>query len=135
MKILLLIFCLVTIIFADIPYERKLYETILPTLFKQKPIKVYTNGKITKLLQDSEQFRVVSHCDATVVLLLGKDFTHLPPECSTKPIFATDYKTFRSPYSIGAFYWRKGRPQISFRKDNIKKFNLTLPDSLKRYAQ
>ena len=116
-------------------YELRLYEKVLPMLYNEKTIKVFPDYTTKSDLEKSTVLNVVDNCYEADVLI-GKKFHNMRDGCEAKPIFATSYKSYKKHKSvIGAFYWRKGRPQISFRKDNIKKFNLTLPDSLKRYAQ
>jgi len=116
-------------------YELRLYEKILPILYGTRTLKVFPDHTTQNDLQKSTILKVVPNCyDADV--LIGKRFHNLHNGCETKPIFATSYKSYKNHKTvIGAFYWRKGRPQISFKKENIQKFNLFLPDSLKRYAQ
>jgi len=36
---------------------------------------------------------------------------------------------------VGGFYWQKGRPNILFLKDNIDKYNIKLPSSMKQYIE
>ena len=124
-----------SVLFSNTQYELKLYETILPVLFQQKKLKVYADNKSKEVLLNSRLFSVTSHCKQAE-LLLGKNFTNLDRQCMEKPLFATDYKSFKNfENSFGAFYWRKGRPQIKFNLKLIQKFKLYLPQNMKKYAQ
>ena len=135
MRRLLLILCCFTILFAGEDYELKLYEKVLPLLFSEDSLKVYGDSEAKEILDESKILVLTRSCnDAT--LLIGKNFDDLESSCKNKPIFATSYRAFTDlESSFGAFYWRKGRPQIKFNSSNIKKFNLFLPNNLQRYAQ
>ncbi len=134
----LIILCAVctVMLFANEDYELKLYEKILPDIFAQTPIYIYATHEAKEILQKSTKFKVVDRCDKRVVLLVGEDFTHLPVECKNKPVFATNYRTFRdNANSFGAFYWSKGRPQVYFKQKNVQKFHIKLPSYLRKYER
>ena len=123
-------------LFAEDSYELKLYESVLPMIFKNTPIHIYADADIKKLLSKSTLFKIVSVCDNNTTLIIGKNFTNLPESCEDKPLFATSYRWYKNhKNSIGAFYWRKGRPQLKFKKEALYDFNITLPQALSKYAQ
>ena len=117
-------------------YEVELYNKVLPSIFTKKPITVFVDKETKALLKESKKFKIVNKCDAKVVLLIGKNFTNLSTLCRHKPQFSTSYKSFKNDInSFGAFYWRKGRPQIRFQQEVIDRYNLRLPDSLQKYIK
>jgi len=133
-KIFLIFLFIVSFLNAKSNYELKLYETIIPAIFSDYPINVYIDDDMYLLLKDSTVFNIVQNCDSSVTLLIGKNFGTLSLECRNKPVFSTNYRSFKkNQNSFGAFYWRKGRPQIKFNTDVLRKYDLVLPDSLKRY--
>ena len=135
MKNIFLTLIFSTVLFAGSSYELKLYEKVLPYIF-ETPIKVYVDDDTKKLLQNSDKFEIVSTCSDAVVLLIGKNFEDLPLKCKEKPLFATSYRWYKNyENTLGAFYWRKGRPQLRFKKDTFKRHNINLPPSLIRYAR
>jgi len=135
MKKLTIIFILIINLNANNNYELKLYEQLLPKIFSTNIITVFADKKTKELLSKSDKFILVDNCDDAIVIIgknLNKDITL----CQYKPHFNTSYKSFNnSKNSFGAFYWRKGRPQIRFKLDAIKKYNLDLPSNLKKYAR
>ena len=134
MKKLLLLFIFIQFnLSADSNYELKLYEKILPAIFHKQPLKVFTDKDTKTLLNNSGTFVIVNSChDATI--LIGKKFPSLPNKCKNKPLFSTSYLSYHNQKnSFGAFYWRKGRPQLKFKNDVLKKLNIILPISLKEY--
>jgi len=136
-KKLFLLLVVFTLACAEDNYELKLYETVLPLIFTKTPIKIYTDTQETaKIFQQSRFFYIVPHCDHSVELLVGNKFGHLSPACADKPLFSTTYKSFKmEPNSFGAFYWRKGRPQIKFKTKTLHRYHLILPKTLQRYAR
>ncbi len=133
-KIIFIIFIFVNLYATD-NYTLKLYEAILPKIF-DVPIKVYIKDDIKSILSVSREFIVVDSCDETVDILIGKHFDNLPESCQKKPVFATSYNEYKDNiHSFGAFYWRKGRPQIRFNQINLQKYNLVLPTELQKYMR
>lgn len=138
MKKILIIFILVytTLLNGSDKYELKLYEKVLPSIFTTTPIKVYVDKNTKELLKNSNKFEIMDSCDDATVLLIGKSFVNIDSQCQGKPMFSTSYRGFKNgTNSFGAFYWRKGRPQIRFKRDVLDKYNLFLPNSLQKYAK
>jgi len=106
-------------------YEIELYKEVFNSLFSKK-VKVYSDREIA--------LNLVKDCLRADILLIY-DIKNIPKKCTNKPLFVTNYKDFLNTKAIGAFYWRKGRPQLKFKIKTILKYNLNLPDALKEYAQ
>jgi len=133
-KFIILIFT-ITSLFSNQNYELKLYEKILPAIFKKDHLKIYVDAQQKNIIKNSDIFTIVSDCN-DALFLIGKKFGYLDMKCLSKPLFSTSYKSFNNQEnSFGAFYWRKGRPQIKFKKNVLLRYNLQLPDSLKRFVQ
>ena len=137
MKIILIasfVFC--NILVANSSYAVKLYEKILPSMIENRPIKVFVDKETKELLKNSELFQIVEVCTEKVDILIGQNFHYITEECEKKPIFATNYKTYKkNDNSIGAFYWRKGRPQIIFNSKNLTYFQVPLAVSLRKFQE
>jgi len=134
-KIFLIWIFIHQVLLAESSYELKLYEKVLPYIF-ETPIKVYVDGSTKNLLQNSDEFEIKSTCSDDVVLVIGKNFSDLPQACKEKPLFATSYRWYKNyKNSLGAFYWRKGRPQLRFKKDIFEKYNIDVPYSLRKYVK
>jgi len=131
----IIVLILITNVFgSNENYELKLYEKILPSIFK-KHFLIYTDSKNKDIIEYSSNLKMAVNCrDAD--LLLGKGFKNLSATCQDKPVFSTSYRSFlNNPNAIGAFYWRKGRPQIRFKADALKKYDLKLPKSLEEFVR
>ena len=133
-KIIIISIFIINTLFASDSYESKLYEKILPMVFQQKNINIFPDNEAKDFFKNSSKFNIVYNCD-DADLLVGKSIENFPLDCKNKPIFATSYRLFSNENSFGAFYWRKGRPQIKFKLSVIEKFNLHLPQSFKKYAK
>jgi len=133
MKFFILCFIFTKLLFSN-NYELKLYEHILPSIFKGK-ILIYTDSKSKEILENSKILTIVDKC-SEANLLIGKNFNNLDELCKKKPLFTTSYKSYKNNKdSFGAFYWRKGRPQLKFKKDVIEKLNFLLPNNLQKYVK
>ncbi len=135
-KIFLILLLFGMVLRAGDNYELKLYEKVIPAIFKHRPIKVYGDSEVSKLLRHSRKFVMVKQCHKAHILIVAKVLDLPQVNCQEKPLFVTSYKAFKdNPNSFGAFYWRKGRPQIRFREEVMRRYHLTLPNALKRYAK
>jgi hypothetical protein len=115
---------------ADVNYELKFYERVIPLIFKT-PVHIYADSDIKFILKNSSKFIIEKNCKDAVVLIGNIKNTNC-----TKPLFATDYEVYKlSPNSFGAFYWRKGRPQLKFKRDKLKEFNIKLDKTLEKYIK
>jgi len=133
MRFFILCFIFTKLLFAN-NYELKLYEHILPSIFKGK-ILIYTDSKSKEILENSKILTIVDKC-SEANLLIGKNFNNLDELCKKTPLFTTSYKSYKNNKdSFGAFYWRKGRPQLKFKKDVIEKLNFILPNNLQKYVK
>ena len=129
--LLLLLICFVSAN-ADV-YTQKLYETILGSIFKERPIVVFATGDAKATLENSNMFRVVNSCENDTLAVVDDGFISLK-RCKDIPIFTTTHRSYvQIPDAFGAFYWRKGRPQIHFRERELKMFHLSLPHDLQRF--
>jgi hypothetical protein len=124
------------ILSANGDYELKLYDSILPKIYTKNIISVYIqDSEIKTLLQKSRHFKITNRCE-NAELIIGKYPDMLDYDCQNIPIFATSYRSYKNiQNAIGAFYWRKGRPQVKFNLNTIERYNLYLPQNLKKYAQ
>jgi len=131
-KFILLIYLAVTVFANNKEYELKLYEKVLGSIFEEEIINIYSDEQLKDILLKSKKFLIVDSCKKATVLI-GNDFK---TKCDNLPCFATSYKMFKKEENvIGAFYWRKGRPQLKLKTNVLNKFALNLPENLKKYSK
>jgi hypothetical protein len=111
--------------------ERILLEKVFENLFNKKVIKVYASKDVQKLLKGSVVIKIVKECKKADIIV--GNFVDI--NCS-KPVFVFSYFLYKDHSNIlGAFYWRKGRPQLRLRHNVIKKYNLFIKDDLKDFLE
>ena len=125
MKILLIILGIVINLFANSEkVETQIYENIISNLSNNKKIKVWTNNsKISYIFgKYSKKLIVVDKKDANIYILSYKE--DIP---NNKIVLTTNYKLLKKlKNSVGAFYWKKGRPNIIFIDDRLKRKHILL---------
>ena len=132
-KIIITIFFLFSYLHASDNITLKLYEKVLTSIFHSQTIKVFVDEQSKEILKDSDILKIVDSCDKSVVVLVGS-FSTLTNSCENKPIFSTNYRAFKhTANSFGAYYWRKGRPQLKFKRETLDRYQLFLPVALERY--
>ncbi len=130
MKIIFLIIFSISL-YANSSYELKLYDKVFTSLFEKEKINIYTTKKYESIFKYHHKFNIVTNCKEADLI-----FSNIDSNCTKKPIFVKDYKSFKEIKNvIGAFYYRKGRPQLKLNKKNIKKFNLNIDNYLKDYVE
>lgn len=136
MRHLLTLLLLTTLLFAsDIKTEQKIYGVIIHALLPDKDeIKVWSDTASKEALLASLQGvkSVASPKDADFVLLSKQK------NISTDGIkFVTNFQLLESEQKsvVGGFFWQKGRPNILFLRDNLKKHNIELPLSMQEYVE
>ncbi|AZV46430.1 hypothetical protein C3L23_03850 [Nautilia sp. PV-1] len=127
-KIILLFFIFSGMLFSQ-DIEVKLFSKLFTTLFNKKTVFVYTENKKYQNLQSIFLVNVKDCKKADIVLGISK-------KCKTKPHFLLDYYNYKKDKNaIGAFYWRKGRPQLRLRKKMILKYHLYISPEFEDYLE
>jgi len=125
-KVILIIFSS-ALLFASAKIE--LFEKLFTTLFQKPIVYVLTNNDDIKY-STSKVLKIVNNCeDADIVV------GNIDKNC-TKPRFLLDYYHFKkNPKAIGAFYWRKGRPQLRLRKKMIEEYRLHISKDFEDFLE
>ena len=130
MKAIYIIIVFTTYLFGN-SYEIKLYEMVFTKLFNKPIIKLFVD-KNKREFKNSKILKIVNNCKEADIILLYK-LENL--KCENKPVFVTNYIDFISSNAVGAFYWRKGRPQLILNKNMIECYHLHLDKSLLKYVK
>ena len=133
-RVLFLLFSICILSLAEERYELSLYNKIFPLIFNKDKIKIYGDKKDTKIFEGSYRFIIAKDCNSSDFVFGNID--KIEKQCVNIPRFVKSYKFYKNKHNVfGAFYWRKGRPQLKFKVKTILKYDLNLPDALKEYAQ
>ncbi len=137
MKHFILFFTLSLTLFAsNLEIEKKIYKTIIYSLFPQKQvIKIWSDDeRKNNFLSSLQKILIVQKPSLADMLIINKPLQKTFPQ---KIIFVTNYPILEKykDTAIGGFYWQKGRPNIIFLEKNLKKFHISLPDSMQGYIE
>jgi hypothetical protein len=135
MRIILITFALILNLFANSSeIEVKIYENILSNFNTNSKIKVYSDNKnISNIIKMySNKLEISNKIDAKFYILSSK----IDSLSSDKIVIVTSYNLLKDmKSSIGAFYWKKGRPNILFIQERLKNKNLILNSSYNKYIE
>ena len=127
MKKIIIIFLAVSA-FGEILGLKPLLENIFPLIVHKQKVKVFTIPRYYKFFY-SKKFIIVKECERSDIVF--GNFI-----CDDKPTFALNYYFYKThKNAIGAFYYRKGRPQLKFKKEGLIRFFKTVPESIKDFTQ
>lgn len=103
--------------------------------FENRSVKyVYTSISIYKETIELSSTLVLSTLDKSDIVMFDKVLDIDKTKIENKILFSTNYRGFKNHIEcVGAFYWFKGRPQIVFLRDRLKKQNIKLKPFLQKY--
>ena len=132
---LLLLFLPLLLIASQKEYEVKILFAITDALFpNSNVVKVWTDTKENVLfLQNVKKVQTVSTIEESDLLFISKNNDIQ----SDKMKFVTSYQLLKryKKSALGGFYWKKGRPNILFIKENLLKYKKKLPESMDKYIE
>ncbi|MEA3418580.1 MAG: hypothetical protein U9Q90_04195 [Campylobacterota bacterium] len=120
----------------------KIYDQIFSSLVDRPQIYVFTDDKEYRdVFRRSKSFILTERFEMSDIILITseEEFGKIRQEMlagkfvAKKPIlFSTSYRLLkRSTDIVGALYWEKGRSQLLFIKDRLKKHQIELPQEYK----
>ena len=112
----------------------KLYEKILKGIFPSaEEISIYVTDEEEKFNFKSN-IKIVRVIENSNLILLNSE--NYNKKFKNKILFVSSYKNLiKYENAIGALYWKKGRPQIIFLKDRLKKYGLEIEPYLSKYIE
>ncbi len=120
--------------------EVRIIEKIFKDLTKRESVRIYILGDGKEEVKDkiekySEFLKIADVCSkADIVLLTGK--ARMPRACKDKISFALGRDLlFKLDSCVGAFYWKKGRPNILFLKERLRERMIKLPPEYGKYIE
>ncbi len=135
-KIILILILFSTFISASNDISTKIVATLLKQLAGNK-YKVWLNTHTDKnpITINKKHLNIINNCEDASVLLLYSDIS-IDNKCKNKIILVLDY-TLLHKYTnaVGAFYWKKGRPNIVFIRSRLKQHNIKLSESYDKYIE
>lgn len=130
MKIIFLSIIFLKSLFASNNAEAKIISFIFTSLLQKDFIYIYTEDKKIKEILKSTKLILAKSCLESDIVYNSKDI-----KSCNKPLFTNKYNILKeSKKSIGAFYWKKGRPHIIFLNKRLDNFDLRLSKKLVKYG-
>jgi len=134
------------VIIRDFSDERELEIKILEKIFtditKKKRVRVVILGNKSEYFSEgirkySKRLRESRSCKkADIVFLAGVYRGKLPKGCGGKILFSSRKKDILLRENcVGAFYWKKGRPNILFIRERLRKKKIKLPPEYNRFIE
>ena len=145
MKKLTLLFALIYVeLYAmDKASTLKMYHGIFSALTAKKSTVVYTSDReYREVFKSSNYIKLSGKPEASDIILVTNISSldsvlnsHSMNRKDKKPIiFVTNYSFLKySDEIVGAFYWRKGRTQLLFIEERLKKYEITLPKAYQNF--
>ena len=135
-KIFLLLVALTILLFGkNESFELRIYNQVLHALFPHKEVvKVWSDSfQKRKMLARLHNTRLTSDPKNADFLLVTKS-----ENLNVNGVlFVTSYHLLKhyKKSAIGGFYWKKGRPNLLFLRENLQKRGLHLPKSFQKYIE
>jgi hypothetical protein len=101
-----------------------------------KKLKVWSDNKdVLFHLKKYDELNTVDSCEKASFIIL-QDSNKLSKACESKHIFVLDYNLLSVvPKSFGAFFWKKGRPNIVIIEPRIKAQSIKISTALQEYLE
>ena len=116
--------------------KMEILKKIVSGIENGEKMKVWSDDpRIMTAFREPKLLDVVDGCmEADIVILEKKE--NLPKECLSRNIFVLSYKLLIDiPESFGAFFWKKGRPNIVFIESRVRENTLELSEELMPYME
>ncbi|MEN8302981.1 MAG: hypothetical protein ABFQ64_02775 [Campylobacterota bacterium] len=128
-------FLIITNLYAsDDKKASDIFNLIFKEITKKENSNVYIHTDIYSLKQFPGNINIVTDCDKADIVLLSTTKA-LSPKCKKKILFGSRYSHLKNPNVIGSFFWQKGRPNILFYKNRLKRHKIKLSPSFDKYIE
>ena len=111
-------------------------EKVIGDISITHELKVWTdNQSIHNELLNHGELTVVDNCEEATILILENN-ENLKSGCVNKHIFVLNYSLLTEiEHSFGAFFWKKGRPNIVIIEPRIKMQSIQITKNLEPYLE
>jgi len=113
-----------------IQVEVRLLEKVLSDITQKQLIYVciYDSEKIQYIQKYCTKIHI-TNCEKADIIIADKEVPY-----NDKPVVALNEEILKKlKNAIGGLYWKKGRPQLIFLEDRLKKFDIQLPSEYNRF--
>ncbi len=117
-------------------HRANILEKVFSQISINTKLKVWCDeSSLVSQLKDHGRLQVVDDClNANLILLNNQG--NLSQSCENKHIFALKYDILSDiPSSFGAFFWKKGRPNIVIIKPRLESQSIKISKRLEEYLE
>ncbi len=115
----------------------QILEKIILNIYINETVTIWSDNKelLAEFKKSAHIVTTDSCAKATIIILENKEKIH-DDACKNKPIFVLEYNLLKEvPESFGAFFWKKGRPNIVIIEPRIASQNISVSKELKVYVE
>ncbi|MDD5210903.1 MAG: hypothetical protein PHV62_00680 [Sulfuricurvum sp.] len=115
----------------------QILEKIILNISINETITVWSDNKeLLAGFRKSNHLIISDICDKATVIIIENKKELNDDTCKNKPIFVLNYNLLKEvPKSFGAFFWKKGRPNIVIIESRIKSQNISVSKELNAYIE
>ena len=150
MRRLISLFLLVAIAFGEQLFvvssgpqelEAKILEKLFTDMVRSERVMVFILGEKREyykknLKRYAERIVIVSSCEKAEIVFVAGELGELPEDCRKKTLFSTKREhLFRWYNCVGAFYWKKGRPNLLLIEERLRDMNIELPRDYRKFIE
>lgn len=118
--------------------KAQILEKILSSISIDETITIWTDDEELLLEFKKSSFLILTdECAvATLIVVAHKKNIQDNEDCKNKPIFVLNYELLKDiPESFGAFFWKKGRPNIVIIEPRTQLQNIIVSSELDAYKE
>ncbi|MCK9455231.1 MAG: hypothetical protein WCY51_00395 [Sulfurimonas sp.] len=141
MKASILLLILVITLFARedrVDIKAQILEKIFSNIHVDSGVTLWCDNKhLLEELKKSSYLIITDECAvATIIVVESRESIENDENCKNKPIFVLNYELLKNiPESFGAFFWKKGRPNIVIIESRALFQNIRLSKELESYKE
>lgn len=116
--------------------EVKIIERVLGKISIDKEKVIWSDNKeICDAIEKNKLIKTTQNCQEAAIIVL-QDKKNLSKKCHHTIVFVLDYALLSQvPKSFGAFFWKKGRPNIVILKPRLKSLFIQASNDLNPYLE
>lgn len=118
--------------------KAQILEKIFANITIDQTITIWTdNPELLEEFKKSSYLIITDNCAvATLIVVEEKKSIEDDENCRNKPIFVLNYELLKNiPESFGAFFWKKGRPNIVIVEPRTELQNIRVSSELDAYKE
>lgn len=115
----------------------QIIEKIISNISIQDVITVWSDNKeLIATFRKSSNIITTDDCDKANIVVVEDAKNMEDKNCKNKPIFVLNYNLLKElPESFGAFFWKKGRPNIVIIKPRTLSHGIRVEKELEAYVE